>query len=383
MRIPKSMTVASAEALIATLVVGEATPSLEIPTRGKHHVAGGEAAYVQAFASWGNSTGTATLKTYAPSADDVQVQRLTDRLYGLAATLCARQIFALDNTDITSAVRRTALKRLDQLQAKNPQAASRGPQVEIVCADHLARSHPQVFYDIDNEGVASVRRLPAFSDFVKGVLLPATVTPELQGGVKDGMVRALGSALHELFRNTDEHGRSDERGDARRVSIRGLHARRHAIAPADLQALTAASPPLAAYCRGLRPARNDNEHIQLIELSIFDSGPGLAASISGRPVEEIGIEEEFEAAASCFLKNVSRKPSSSSGLGLPNMVDVLSRQKGFLRVRTGRLALYSDLSTDPVEHFGEAPVLNWWREDQRRSAPVAGTLFTLLFPLEV
>jgi hypothetical protein len=65
------------------------------------------------------------------------------------------------------------------------------------------------------------------------------------------------------------------------------------------------------------------------------------------------------------------------------VINVLRRQKGFLRVRTGRTALYSDLSLESSAAFGMPPNLRHWFSDGRAVAPVAGTLFTLLFPLEV
>jgi hypothetical protein len=377
------MTTAAAEELIHRLRDPEAIGELLIPTKGKHHAAGGEASFVQALATWANAIPAATLRTYATALDDVQIERVTSRLYGLVATLLADRIMGRADSDLTETFRRSALYRLDELQSARPATASRGPQVEVLCVDHVAKSHPVSFYELDEEGVASVRRLPTFNEFVRTIVIPTIVPAQLRRAIRPGTETALGAALHELFRNTDEHGRGDDLGDMRRKSIRGIHARRHSIAPDALVALTTSSPPLAEYCRRLSPARAGNRDVQLIELAVFDAGPGLAASLAGRPIEQLTVDEEQEKTISCFRDYVSRKPSSSSGLGLPTVINVLRRQKGFLRVRTGRTALYSDLSLESSAAFGMPPNLRHWFSDGRAVAPVAGTLFTLLFPLEV
>lgn len=141
-------------------------------------------------------------------------------------------------------------------------------------------------------------------------------------------------------------------------------------------------PPLHTYCTRLAPARAGNTHVQLIELSVFDSGPGMGASLTGKALSALAPEDELSAVRHCFAKNVSRKNASSSGLGLPNLTKALSEAGGFMRLRTGRCALYADFRKDPVSRFGEPPELRHWFDGGGEVSPVVGTLFTLIFPLE-
>ncbi|MHB8283510.1 MAG: class I SAM-dependent methyltransferase [Caulobacteraceae bacterium] len=377
------MTAAAAEELIALLDNERADETLTVPTKGRHLAAGAEGAFVQALATWGNRAQPATLKTYASGAGDVQLERLVSRLYGLVSIILADAVQAKDGSDLTAEFRQLGTGRLDALQVADPRAESRGPQIEVLCADHLARSFPASLYDVDEDGVASVKRLPAFNTFVTRQVLGATIPAELRQALRPGTAQALGTALHELFRNTDEHGRGDDRGNVRRKSVRGVHARRHAITPEALAELAASSKPLADFCERLMPARANNAQVQLIELAVFDSGPGLAASLTGEPLGSLGFDRELESTIACFGKSVSRKQSSSSGLGLPNIIDALRRQRGFLRLRTGRTALYCDLSIEPNTPFGVAPALQHWFGGGGQVPYVVGSLFTLLFPLEI
>lgn len=378
MQLPASMTFAAVEAFLA-----DAAPDGEVllPTNGRHQAAGAEAAVVQALATWANASRRAKLRTYAESLNDEQIGKVVRRLYGASAFALADHISDLNNGDITTQARAIAMRRIRELGTEDV-SGSRGPQIEIVCADHLALSHPASLYTENEDGLAQVKDLPYFLKLVDDAIISRLVHRMYRRNLPDGFERTMAIALHELVRNTEEHGRMDDRGDTRRKSIRGLQAKKYLLSPERLGAITAGSPALHAYCSRLAPARASNTHVQLIELSVFDSGPGMGASLTERPLSTLSREDELSAVRHCFAKNVSRKHASSSGLGLPNLAKALSEAGGFMRLRTGRCALYADFRQNPVSRFGEAPELRNWFDDASEVSPVAGTLFTLLFPLE-
>lgn len=378
MQLPASMTFAAVEAFLAQAVPGE---EVLLPTNGRHQAAGAEAAVVQALATWANASHGATVRTYAETPSDEQINKLVRRLYGTSAFALADRISDVGHMDITSEARSMALRRIRELGTEDV-SGSRGPQVEIVCADHLALSNPASLYTVDEDGRAKVKELPSFLKLVDDAIIGKLVHRVYRRNLPDGFERTMAVALHELVRNTEEHGRMDDRGDTRRKSIRGLQAKKHLLSPERLGAITAASPALHAYSSRLPPARAANTHVQLIELSVFDSGPGMGASLTGKELSALAPQEELSAVRRCFAKNVSRKHASSSGLGLPNLAKALSEAGGFMRLRTGRCALYADFRQDPVSHFGEPPELHDWFDGADGVSPVAGTLFTLLFPLE-
>lgn len=378
MQLPASMTFAAVEAFFANVAPEE---EVLLPTNGRHQAAGAEAAVIQALATWANASTRAKLRTYAESVEDEQIGKVVRRLYGVSAFALADQISDVNNRDITAQARAIAMKRIRELGTEDV-SGSRGPQVEIVCADHLALSHPASLYTVNEDGLANVKDLPSFLRLVDDVIIGRLVHRGYRRNLPDGFERTMAIALHELVRNTEEHGRMDDRGDTRRKSIRGLQAKKHLLSPERLGAITAASPALHAYCSRLAPPRAENTHVQLIELSVFDSGPGMGPSLTGQPLSTLSREDELSAVQRCFAKNVSRKHASSSGLGLPNLAKALSEAGGFMRLRTGRCALYADLRHNPVSRFGEPPDLRDWFDDADAVSPVAGTLFTLLFPLE-
>ena len=379
MQLPSSMTFAAIETYLDKACTDS---EVLLPTHGKHQAAGAEAALVQALATWANGNQVSTLRTYATSEEDDQIIDLLRRLYGMSACALADRIETIARADITSKARIAAMRRMTNLAAEAPTAISRGPQVEIVCADHLAISAPSSLYTFDDNGMPVVKPLPAFLELVERTVLSKLLARSYRNNLPAQFENTLSVSLYELIRNTDEHGRQDDLGNSRRKSLRGFQARKHTLTPKSLSDITAASPPMARYCDRLVPARVGNAQVQLIELSIFDSGPGMAASLTGKPLRDLAPEDEREAVLRCFEKRISRKNTSSAGLGLPNLANAMTSVGGFMRVRTGRCALYHDFANEPSVDYGAPLELRDGFNEPGQGAPVVGTLFTLLFPLK-
>lgn len=380
----KAMTVSAAEAMLCALTADAPHGPARLPTKGHHHHAGGEAAVVQALITWAQDLRNPALQTYVPNAADPdgQMITLTRQFFGIAAALLCDRAIALDGTVISEALRAHALARLEVLQSERSREASRGPQYEVLCVDHLDRATPRLLYDLDFDGQPTLKETSAFIEIARQI--DRTIVPrELSSAIPPSFSDAVGGALYEMFRNTEDHGRVDERGDRLSRSIRGVQARRHAIPRAKLAEFVATSPPLAAYCARLRPPRSTNKDLQLIEISVIDSGPGFAAAITKQPLAELTPIQEAEAVRHCFEKNATGKGTSQSGLGLPNVVDILRQHGGFMRLRTGRQSLYSDLSLERDRPYDILPELHPWPSDHGAFARASGTLLTILFPLVV
>lgn len=375
MQVDSSLNIAAAERIIRE-VEGRATDTtLTLPTRSRANVGGGEPAIVQAILTWAATQETARISSYATGPEDGQLDTMTGHLPGLCAALVCDRAEDLNGRDITEPLQELAVKRLRGLQGQSPQQWSRGAQLEVVCADHLGWSTPETLYARDDATLRLLSRkeFDRIAELVMARTLadhPAASDQQLKVGLAD--------ALYELFRNTDEYGRVDDRGNQVGKSVRGIHARRQSISRTGLARMVEASRPLADYCDRLYPRENRRD-IQLLEISVFDAGPGYAAHWLGRPLADIDRDEELAAIRTCFGKHASRKTNSAAGMGLCTVVDILRRRGGFLRLRTGRHSLFADLVGERDLAYGEPPDLRPWQE--HRLAPASGTLFTFLLPL--
>jgi hypothetical protein len=369
--------VAEAERIFGELEKSRADAELKIATNSRGHAGGGEAAVTQAVITWAQTQRTARLTTYAPDEADPQIETLTRHLVGLSAALLCDEATTLDGGSVRTHLKDSALKRLNLLQSIDPRSGSRGPQLEIICVDHINRPYPKTLYDVDDQGGGSLKPETAFRD-VGRLMLKATMPEGAKETFDTGLTSAIGDALYELFRNTDDHARTDVRGDHLGRSIRGIQARRHALSPADLEKAVQHSPSLLNYCRRRRP-REGRAHIQLIEFSVFDSGPGLASRRLGH--SRASRAEELTAINACFALHGSSKPIHGRGMGLPIVIAALRERDGFFRVRTGHHSLYADLGGEREIAFGVPPTLRPWSGEG--DLPQAnGALVTFLLPLE-
>ncbi len=379
MEITTVHSIASAEAVLRNLEGRHTDTNLKIATNSRHHAAGGEIAIVQAILTWAQTQKVARLDTFVEKEAELQLTRLTAHIAGLCAALLCDEARGRDGQDVLAQLRGSALARLNSLLLDRPGVGSRGPQVELVCLDQRQRGLPRSLYSDGGVSGAPLKDERAFYEVAR-VALKKTAIEGVPLAEDRGLVNALGDCLYELFRNTHDHARLDIRGNHIARSVRGVHARRHAINPAALADIVKDSPPLADYCRRLQPDV-DRRDLQLLEFSVFDAGPGLAARWRNKPVGEMEPDDELRAVSECFLKHRTVKGIDGRGNGLPIVIAALRERNGFVRIRSGRLALFADLGVEQDLEFGIAPNLQHWSA-KRKLPPAAGTLFTFLMPLE-
>jgi hypothetical protein len=376
-RIAGQSTIAASEHALSELNEAPIEEALKLPTHVRHLAGGAEASLVQLIVTWAQRARPRRLETFIASPEDEQIVDFVRRLTGLAAALCADEITGVTpGVEVTQAVIAAALARLDQLGGQRPAVAYRGPSAEIVCADHIGRGAPYLLYQRSPKGGFELRSRENFRALAVWLLRRAASKEYLE--TLDPIASdAIGGMLYEAFKNTEDHALVNVRGDLLTKSIRALKTNRFGIVPADLMRIVEDSPPLAKYCASLT-AQAGGVQTHLFELSVLDSGPGFAAAWTGRPLDELSDAEEECAVRECFGRG-STKGGSRFGEGLPHVLRMLRRERGFLRLRTGRISLFADYS-HPEEPL-EAPALQRFRPERDELAPVAGSLLTLIIPL--
>jgi hypothetical protein len=209
-------------------------------------------------------------------------------------------------------------------------------------------------------------------------LLHGAIPQEYRASIDLEAADAIGAMLFEIFKNTEDHALGDATGNLLDISIRAIKTNHHAITLDDLGRIAQGFRPLATYCETLTPPEGAAQ-THLFELSILDSGPGFAVTWTGRPLDQLSLEEEERAVRACFGRG-SAKRQSHFGEGLPHVLRLLRRQRGFLRLRTGRLSFYIDFSArhEPEE---VAPLRRHELDLAHGLSPVSGSLLTILVPM--
>jgi len=374
-RITAQSTIAASERALDRLSRAPPDEPLKLPTNVRHLAGGAEAALAQVIISWAQRNPGAPLETFIEA--DGQIVDFVRRLPGLVAGLCTEEATGLGQVgSIAAALRSAALARLDQLQSERPKQGYRGASAEILCADHLGRDKPYLLYLPEARGGSGLRPRENFRDLASW-LLRGAIRGSYREHVPADAADAIGSMLYEVFKNTEDHALTNTAGDLLEVSIRAIKTNHHAIAPDQLARIAGEYAPLASYCDALTVPQGA-VYTHLFELSVLDSGPGFAATWTGTPVDELSIQDEDAAVRACFGRG-SAKGQSRFGEGLPHVLRLLRRQKGFLRLRTGRLSFFIDYSDEA--HAAEGALRRYEQADLATLAAAAGSLLTILIPM--
>lgn len=379
MRIASKSTIAASETALLELAASSGTEPLLLPQNLRYLAAGAEVAVTQAVLSWAQKYPEGVLQTNVRSPE--QMEELVRRLPGLTAALCSRSVVGADGVSIASALRKVALDRLRQLQGRKARDAYRGLSAEIVCADHLGLDSPYLLYQPDPSGASAFRSRENFRELAGWLLrksVPEGLLAELD--LPEASI-AIGSMLYEVFKNTDEHALLDTQGNRLDISIRAIKTNFHAVRSDTLSTIVSEFPPLAHYCTSLTQLGHE-ARTQLFEISVLDSGPGFAATWRGQGYDRMNLREEEEATRACFGSG-SAKRQDRFGEGLPHVLRLLGRRRGFLRLRTGRLSFFIDF-TKQTE--GDAPQDLLKRIDSPTGPGMAlatGSLLSILIPLRL
>jgi hypothetical protein len=409
-RIEGPQTIADVERELKELAA--ARPShLLLPVRPKKWWFGGEAALIQLLVTWGRRDPEATLVTHIPEDQDpsIQLGHLLKRPFGLVGAWMARDVADLKLTrplkvqanrtsepvidlmwrgrrDPGSAGQLSLWGEEDDDRWEAPNVSAVGDRVFLACIDHHPRWRIPQFYFPTGE----VRHRDDFVALAEALARGATMT---KGGtpVTGDVRRPLGSILHELFKNTHEWARTDARGATLLRSVRGVLAQGHSWAQEEVLEAAAGSIALGTYL-GHPRLRSPEGRWRFLELSIFDSGLGLArrwlSDKSGDEVhlDDLRLEDEYAACMECFSRWRSSTWQSHKGVGLHEVMQTLSELGAFFRVRTGRLSLYRDFVDRPYTEAapsGSQLLADWsgqWAS-LLPHAPVEGVLYTMLIPI--
>jgi hypothetical protein len=339
---------------------------------------GGEAALAQLIITWALAARRPALNLPTGSFTPQQIDEFVSQLHGLTASLVCESAVDQSGEQHQELLRANALLKLHELDGSTPRnALHRLHDLTILCADHLGRNTPRLLYYSGVDRAPSVRNEKEFRLLVHWIL--RSITPESRQRRNSSIGDAVGSMLHEVFENTEEHATKDLEGNLLRKSLRGFFARHHWLSEHESDTLTEGYPALRQFCRAI-PSSGTRK--QLLEISVFDSGPGFAQRLTKTKLSELSTKQEFGAVRDCFRGRVTTKTHSGHGIGLKYVLRLLRQRQGFLRLRTGRLSLFADLSKDGLTEADSAPDLRDASGGEvARRAVVQGTLMSLLIPL--
>ena len=342
-----------------------------------------EASVFLAITTWANSEFHRTLKLWVAGAEvGPHLNSVMRTLYGVSASYLAgtvedKQSMPLEKKYVLGHA--TAMMN-DMYRGKYSELLH-GPTINLFCVRRAENEFLRGLYSKDLDGAVRERwEFEKLAERLLALCVPESVTTH----ARSRLAKPIGEVAYELFKNTDQHSLYDAQGNNYRKHIRGLTIRFRKIAKNEVPRISGTSPITSPYFARLALSNEQKPTLSILELSVFDSGPGMArrwlSHQAGTPVSDLDsldIGLEFEAIKNCFLAHSSTKATESSGEGLDLVTKLLWKYDGFLRVRTGRLCLFQSFNAKR-DYPGFAPG-HWFR--RQALGCVEGTAVTVCLPL--
>lgn len=300
----------------------------------------------------------------------------------LTAILMAENVFGKsiekERMELKSRLNKSLQERLDKSIYKE------GHRLQLFAVDHSARkyAYPSCFYL--PEGTMSLKQSEFYSKLLERFINSCAKGSNLTTEEKD----SLGELLFELVENTDQHGKSDFTSAHSERSVRGLIVDYKLITGnQQSQTIGGENTVITEYLEGIR---DKNRTVHLLEISIFDSGTGIAESLKNSvPLDISNINYEAQVISKSFAKGITSKSNPIGyGRGLHNVRKVLSDRKGFVSIRTGRVSLYRDFNKNDLNEK-DVEQLSLFDEVNRTASKnytelkaVEGLAYSILVPIK-
>lgn len=349
------------------------------------------------------------IRVYMDFADtDAAARSLNRNVVLLTAILYANSVITDKEVDVTAAARRAALRAMGTATNIPTQASGVevGAERAVVAADHVyGFNAPFGLYHYPAEGAEPTLHDDAHELYARDGVDPEQreqwplgwrvlgMSPvfetrkqnEVEGF--DKRASELGDALFELMQNTDDHARTDASGYPLKVSVRGVHARA-LNGTRETRIASTSHRDLAEYFSALPDEEyltgDPSSRLRLVAVTVFDSGPGLAAkNLYARGHRgDVTAKIELPAMLNTLRRSDAGHAGGMRGLGLSRVQRYLTNVGGYAMVRSGRYRLTRDFLRLPFA--GDEDVREHWFGGVQEPSPmprVRGTAITMVIPV--
>ena len=320
---------------------------------------------------------------------DDKIDKMFNRYWNFVAGCMGYKngIYLLDQTDVSSKVANVIKDRTSYL--KTNENWKKGTNSFISSVQHSANPYPSAFY-FSNGILKSKKEIIELS---KNILIEISKNyiSSTSTTILEHYEKLIGEIIFELIENTHYWSQTDYTGKTFSTGFRGLLFSSHQGNKESLLSNCKDDKPMFDYISNL--ITNNESNNVIVEISVFDSGAGLASKWSKKEVKDFDSKEEiYESIIDCLIKNNTSDKTSSyeRGFGLHNMMTLLGERKGYLKLRTNGLKLFRDFDKNPfngfIENNRENYKLDDWHSIQKKTIPnytTEGTMFSIFLPIQI
>jgi hypothetical protein len=303
-------------------------------------------------------------------------QAIIDDPICLTALLMADDIYGEDKQPIKKTLNPLLVQRFNQAIFK------KGRQIQMMAVDHSIAQYanPACFYSSAGNTQQATYYFEVLKDYLQEIAKSATFEIDEYGSISE--------LLAELIDNTEQHGKSDYTRGISNKSVRSVVMNCHLVIKGQsVKSICGEDNPTANYINSIKAG---DETLHLLEVSIFDSGPGIYNSFSNSEAQP-SLDEEVAVVCRSFENGITSKPNGIGvGRGLNKARIILNERKGFLSLRSGRLSIYRDFQSRPLAsaEMTNSPNVRFFDEITKTNTTfsamkkVEGVSYTILVPLK-
>lgn len=331
------------------------------------------------FITWfRKSSGKVILNT--ASQDVVVLEDFVNKHYNFSIITLAfnRGIFNIENVDISNEIIPFIKRKLNEIEINL--FWGKGDHSYILSLQKSLNPFPKAFY--------LNGKLKSKSDFenLTNYLLSISIKNKLSNLNDNRLMDSLpviGRIVYELIENTHFWSLCDYRDEDLEFGLRSLLISNHHGEFDELVKGAKDDAFLTEYLTNLK----DQDVSNIIEISVIDSGSGLASRYSKTAIEKFNnFDEVYKEIENCLIKFHSSEKDSpyTRGFGLHTIMELLSKKDGFLKLRTNGLKLYRDFNKNRFES-NNYKLDNYFEKDMNfnfKEYLNEGTLFTFFIPLK-
>lgn len=204
--------------------------------------------------------------------------------------------------------------------------------------------------------------------------------PNATADLDDSTISALATLTHELFENTQDHAITDVAGRPYRRHVESIFVSWVVLGDVESQNDLTGNETLRRYWKALAAHQPHDRQVAGLCFSFLDSGPGMASRLLSKEYVQMSLEEESDALRNCLRQSVSTKLKRGTGGGFHEVMVEAEQAGGFVRVRSGRQAIFRSFAPREVASEVCDGFENWYA-DGRELMRVAGTLISVFVPM--
>lgn len=384
--LPKSLTVENCEKVLCKLET-KSCDELLLPVETAKFAFAGMASAIQAVITWGRRSPKRLLRLRHSNKDLAeQIEEVMRRPHKFTAAMFAKSILSgTDFIEIRDTVNQMAREAVER-QFVTPYGSQFGQLCWFAFVDHSSKGFDPHFYITNRNAKPEPRQLEQLQAVIIAMMAKSA---QVAGGGQlpsPNDLNHVGRIIYELFLNTHEHGsRSANRSEWIKPGVRILYTNGINLSPEGKRGTIKQEPVLNQYL-SCNQGRS-----RYMEVSVIDSGLGyfgrwLSDNNQSKP-KSIDTEQEHNVFKKCFMLRQSSTGDDFKGNGLPVVMDRLTRLKGFMRIRSGHLALFRNFIENPYTDSDGCEFFDWstMKSTDMHLTPhadVDGVAVTLLIPME-